>query len=75
MHLSHARAGVFEVDVFVALDEPRLVLRAAHLRYLSVAEQRQDGLTGDRLLFCIRAHRSPPLLSAFRILVARSLAP
>src|SRR6202040_2626494 len=62
MYLSHARAGVFEVDVFVPLDEPRFVLRSAHLRYLSVAQQRQEGFTGDRYLFRIRAHRSPPLL-------------
>ena len=26
MHLSHARAQVFEVDVFVALDEARFAL-------------------------------------------------
>src|ERR1700722_8321561 len=70
MHLAHARARVFEVDVFVPLDEARLTLRSAHLRHLAVAEQREDGFTGQGYLLRIRAHRSPPVVNGSRILAA-----
>src|SRR5580693_850905 len=70
MHLSHARAWVFEVDVFVPLYEVRLALRSAHFRHLGVAEQRQEGFTGQGFFLRVRAHGFPPVVYASRILAA-----